>query len=120
MNCKQIAKMQVHKTKSLTDERQQITVEDLIAKYPEGVTITGFDVIVKNDGKSFSVFLFAEDPGAYFYGGVNATAIAEAWARECDGDIDQANAEVAEQKPVFVLTIGKTKKGNKIVEINVK
>lgn len=71
--------------------RTKIGTNDLIALYPDGVTVTEFDFIAKSDGTGYPVFAYAEDPARYFNGGALANKVATKWAAMYDGDIEAAS-----------------------------
>lgn len=71
--------------------RTKIGTNDLIALYPDGITVTEFDFITKGDGTSYPVFAFAEDNARYFNGGALANKVATKWASLYDGDIEAAS-----------------------------
>lgn len=97
--------------------REKITTDELIARYPEGVTITEFDVIGSED-KTYPVFAFAEDPTLYFNGGALAQKIVEAWISLTDGDIDAASSGLKSTGGVkFRLEKQKTKQGGKTITV---
>ena len=55
--------------------RQKVKCKEVIAKYPEGITINAIDFVNMTDKKSkekkdVAVFGFAEDSGKYFFGGI--------------------------------------------------
>lgn len=95
--------------------RTKVTTEYIIANYPNGVTITEFEFIVKGDGTSYPVFAFAEKPEAYFNGGTLAAKIADEWVTMYAGDIDAANEALkSEGGAKFVLSQKKTRTGRTI------
>lgn len=94
--------------------RTKLSTEDVISKYPEGVTINGFDVIHKSDGTSYPVFSIAEDNTVFFNGGSLAQKIVDEWLKEGYGDIDGINAELKKQGAKFILGHGKTKSNKTI------
>ena len=97
--------------------RTKVTTEYVIANYPNGVTITEFDFIVKGDGTSYPVFAFAEKPDAYFNGGALAAKVANNWVSMYDGDIDAASEALkADGGAKFILSKKKTRTGKTITE----
>ena len=71
--------------------RTKIGTNDLIAMFPDGVTVTEFDFIAKSDGTGYPVFAFKEDDTRYFNGGALANKVATKWAAMYDGDVEQAS-----------------------------
>lgn len=99
--------------------REKVTTEHLIEKYPEGVTLTEFDIINVN-GDTFPVFAIAENPAICFFGGKVLTNIASEWAGACGGDIEAASNELKAMGGVKVkMSAGRTKKGNSLTTITV-
>lgn len=97
--------------------RTKVTTEYIISNYPNGVTITEFDFIVKGDGTSYPVFAFAEKPEAYFNGGALAAKVANVWVSMYDGDIDAASEALkAGGGAKFILSKKKTRTGKTITE----
>ena len=94
--------------------RSKMSTEEIIAKYPEGITINGFDVINKADGTSYPVFSIAEDDTVFFNGGSLAQKIVEQWLKEGYGDLEGINAELKKEGAKFVLGKGKTKSNKTI------
>ena len=95
--------------------RTKVTTEYVIANYPNGVTITEFDFIVKGDGTSYPVFAFAEKPDAYFNGGALAAKVANNWVSMYDGDVDAASEALkADGGAKFILSQKKTRTGKTI------
>lgn len=92
--------------------RTKISTEDLINTYPQGISITGFDIIHKADGSQYPVFTFAEDATKFFNGGSLAQKIVDAWLRAGYGDIEGVNAELKQDPAKFIVGKGKTK-GNR-------
>lgn len=103
----------------LMNDREQIKNDDLIKKYPDGVTITKFDVAVIDD-KQFPVFIFKEDPTKFFNGGAILMKIVDEWIKSYDGDIDGASDDLASCGGIKIrLYSDKTKKGNNITRIEI-
>lgn len=95
--------------------RTKISTNDLIAMYPDGVTVTEFDFIAKSDGTGYPVFAFAEDDSRYFNGGALANKVATKWAALYDGDLEAASAALKAAGGVKMkLSLQKTKSGRSI------
>lgn len=82
---------------SVREGRTLITTDELITKYPNGFTITEFDMLQAHDRqtgelKSFPTLAFAEDITKYINGGGAITKIVEEWLRNFDGDIEGCNS----------------------------
>lgn len=83
---------------SLMQDREKISVEEIIAKYPEGITITAFDMIHGAANGDYPVVLFAEDTEKFLMGGgkIFAGIIAD-WLAEFQGDSEKGSSELAAQ-----------------------
>lgn len=97
---------------SVTAGRIKVQIKDVAKQYPDGITITDFDIFskkeVKKDKESgelkeiesrFAVIAFEENSAAYFNGGTMLTKIIKSWASDygySDGlpldDADNAGA----------------------------
>lgn len=99
---------------------EKITTDDLIAKYPDGVTIIAFDFISRSsddesDGDGYPVFNFAEDQTKYFNGGTISSKVATGWINAYAGDIAAASADLGASGGVkFKMGHKKTKTGKNI------
>ena len=75
----------------------KIALNDLIAKYPEYVTITGaftfeFKDKITQKVKVCKCFNYAEDPDKYFYAeSGDLPKIFDGWLQFCNGNIRQSN-----------------------------
>lgn len=83
---------------SLMQGREKISVEEIIAKYPGGITITAFDMIHGSANGDYPVVLFAEDDSKFLMGGgkIFAGIIAD-WLIEFQGDAQKGSSELAAQ-----------------------
>lgn len=96
-------------------DRTKISTEEIIAKYPNGITVTEFDFIAKADGEGYPVFAFAEDPTRYFNGGSLANKVAARWVSMYDGDVYAASTDLKNSGGVKIkLEMRKTKTGRTI------
>ena len=95
--------------------RTKIGTKELIAKYPNGVTVTEFDFIAKSSGDAYPVFAFAEDDTRYFNGGALASKVAQGWANMFDGDVAAASMSLKQNGGCKIrLSEQKTKTGRTI------
>lgn len=105
--------------------REKVTTDDVIKNYPEGVTITQFDIIEMYDEKkkenvAFPVFTIKEDDSVCFFGGCIFTKIVNAWLEQYDGDIAGASLDLQECGGVKVrLSSRKTKAGNNLTSVEI-
>lgn len=98
-------------------DKKKMTIKTLLESYPNGVTLTGFDII---DGKkgAYAVFTIKEDAGVYFNGGSILTKIALSWVEGFNGDITGANAKLLEGGGFPVkLSRSTTRDGNEFTAV---
>lgn len=97
-------------TSALMSGRTKISMDEVITKYPEGVTIIGFDWM-NGDGGRYPVCIFSENENECFFGGKSLTEICEAWydgynnCEDCSADLE------AEGGVKIKFTRAKTKQG---------
>lgn len=99
--------------------REKIKLDKLIETYPEGVTINRFDMIPAKNGDEYPAFTFVENPAQYFNGGKALKAIVYGWLKECDGDIDAANAELAAEPIKIKLSKTKTQNNQDYTKVEI-
>lgn len=103
----------------LMENRTRLTIDDVIKNYPQGVTITGFD-LVQSDDNPYAVVICAEAPDKFFFGGSILTKIVNEWVKSYDGDIDAASSDLGESGGVRMqFSHGRTKKGNSLTLVKV-
>lgn len=103
---------------TLTGGLEKIKLDDLIAAYPDGVAVNGFD-IVNYQGATFPVFTFCEDASRYFSGGMALKNMANRWLEICGGNIEQANAELAKEPVILKMEKVKTKNKRDFTKVSV-
>ena len=91
---------------------EYISLNDLIANYPEGVTVNG--VSIRDTGKGeVPCFTFTEDSTRYAYMVSGDLAlIFESWRNFCNGDIDELNNALQFENVRIRIWKTRTKKGN--------
>lgn len=106
-------------------ERSKISTDELIAKYPDGVTINAFDFLNGKNGK-YVVCAFCENPGLFFNGGKILTEIFESFVDEyrtednTAADAYEACAKAFAAECLKVkLSTGRTKEGNRVTLVEV-
>ena len=100
---------------TLMENRTKISTEELISRYPEGVTITGFDFLTGDNGK-YPVCIFAENENECFFGGSALTDICTSWMDGYELP-EQASADLAAEGGVKVkFEKSKTKKGKTFIK----
>jgi len=111
-----------HKATSLSElmeGRDKIGVDDVMAQYPEGITIIGFDIITSNLN-NYPIIIFAEDKTKYMNGGTILGNICEEWAKAYEGDIDAASKALNAVGGVHVkFSKSRTKSGNNITLVDI-
>ena len=118
MNFKAIAQ-ETTTLSSLMNNRQKMKMEEVIANYPDGVTVMEFDFITTNSG-TFPVCVIKEEPGIFFFGGSVLAKICEAWAGAYGGDIEKASEELCRAGGVKMkFAPGRTKNGNNITTVEI-
>lgn len=103
----------------LQSNREKISTEDLIERFPDGITVNAFDFATVQD-KTFAVVTFLEDNGMYYNGGTVLTKMCLAWAAGFDGDPESASIALGKAGGVKLkFTEAKTKNGNNVTTITV-
>lgn len=104
---------------TLQNNREKITTDDLVAKYPDGITVNAFDFATVQD-KTFAVVTFTEDDTKYYNGGTVLTKMCLAWAAGFDGDPESASVALTKCGGVKLkFSLSKTKNGNNVTTITV-
>ena len=96
---------------SIADGKNQLRTDEVINLYPNGVTITAFDV-VKTEDKEFSILLFKENENAFFYGGTVLTNLCKAWLQMTGLNCAETSVMLADEGGVTVKlskALGKNK-----------
>ena len=108
---------------SLSEIMKDKTKVDVDELYDEEITITGFDFLTSTDKsgetKEFAVCTYAEDPGAFFFGGTIITKICKAWMADYDSPEECSQALAEDGGVVIKMSKGKTKNGNKITNVDI-
>lgn len=115
-----MAKRQTTLSEVMTD-RNKITTEEVIEKYPEGITIVAFDYIQSKKSKGkYPVFNYAEDPTVFCNGGTVLDRIFSDFVAAMDGDVKAASDELRRQGGLQVrLSKGETKSGDELTLVEV-
>ena len=101
---------------SIMDGREPIKTADIIAKYPDGICITG---VAKNtyNGSTYPVFTFAEEPSKYFSGATALSQMVEGMLDEYDGNLAEINADLQKEYLKIKLVKTRTKKGYNFTKV---
>ena len=109
---------------SVREGRERISTEEIISTYPNGITITEFDILTKRNGNefvNFPTFAFAEDVTKYFNGGSSLSKIVNGWLDHFEGDIEACNAALRASGgcKIRLLPMQRTGSGNNFVPVEV-
>lgn len=106
----------------LMQGREKISTDEVIKKYPDGITITDFDFVnMKN--KTFVVLTFKEDETKFLNGGFVLSKVFMEIVEDFDGEVEAAREEYSksENKIIAVLSAGKTRDGkNNITKVYIR
>ena len=105
----------------ILDGRNKITIEDLIAQYPDGVSIDGFSIYqpVNKIYPERPVFSFVEDGTKYFNGGKVLKEMVTAWLDSYDNDRVAINEELKKSPLKVKLEKITLRNGNKFTKVTV-
>ena len=119
-NFKDLAKRQTTLSEVMLD-REKVTTEELMEKYPDGVTIIAFDYITSRKSKGkYPVFNIAEDATVFCNGGTVLDRIFTDFVNAMDGDVKAASDELRRQGGLQVkLSKGETKAGDELTLVEV-
>ena len=103
----------------ILENREKVSVEDIMHDYPTGVTIIDFD-LVSLENTTFPVFAIAENPKVAFFGGTILNKIVAKWLSAYDGDLEECTADLRASGGVKVrLSKGKTKAGQRVILVDI-
>lgn len=119
MNFKELTK-QVLSISEVIENHEKMSTDEIIIKYPQGVTLIRFDLLTNGEGGEYAVFNFKENLMAYFNGGALLTKMAKSWIQACNGDIKEASDQLTISGGLkVVLSRGKSKKGQPVTIVKV-
>lgn len=99
-------------------DREKIDKDLLIATYPDGVTVTGADLVSGENG-IYAVAIFAENPKQYFNGGKALTDIVKEWSVGYE-DCEAMSTDLQASGGVKIkLTKTKTKSGHDFTAVTI-
>ena len=101
---------------SIMDGRESMKTVDIIAKYPDGICITG---IAQNTfgGRTYPVFTFAEEPSRYFCGGKRLSEWTSEIIEKYDGNLVELNDDLKKEYLKIKLVRTKTKNGHDFTNV---
>lgn len=107
------------------NERTKISTDEIIARYPDGVTINGFDFLNGKNGR-YVVCCFTNDPGRYFNGGKILTDIFESFVAEYKTEentfseaLELCQNDFAREQLKVKLSAGRTRDGNRVTLVEI-
>lgn len=108
----------------IMENREKVSTEDIIRDYPDGITITEFDVITTTGDNgmpsTYPVLAFAEDKDKFIYGGKALNDIVTMWLANFDGDVEATSAALKAAGGVKIrLVSAKTKQGRNFTRVEV-
>ena len=90
---------------------EYISLNDIIEKYPEGLTINGAFIRSYED-RQIPCFTFVEDANKYFYAVSGDVArLYENWLNNCENSIDELNENLRYENVKIKIEKKRTKKG---------
>lgn len=91
---------------------EYISLNDLIAEYPEGVTVNGVSIRETEKG-SVTCFTFSENANKYAYAvSGDLKIIFEAWLNDAEGSLEELNNALQAENVKLKIQKVRTKKGN--------
>ena len=97
----------------LMDGREKVDMIDIIADYPDFITIDGVDQIANADGELIPVFTFAEDQKVFAFAGQVLADLFNDWKKDFDTWPELTEALKQEGGCKLRLFRKKTKNGKK-------
>ena len=95
--------------------RTKITMEEIMSKYPEGITIVAFDLINSGNGEQYATCIFKEEKDSFFNAGKVLTNICIDWVKEFNNCEEASQALLSVGGVKFKFNLTKTKKGQTCV-----
>lgn len=100
-------------------DRTKIGTDEIIKFYPDGITLTEFDILSVDDNY-YPVILFAEDQTKFFFGGAVLSKIIASWMKDYAGDVKAASDDLKASGGVKIrMKRSKTKNNRDVVLIDV-
>jgi hypothetical protein len=103
----------------LMEGRTKISMREIIERYPDGVTVTAFDML-GSGADAYPVFIFAEDPTVFAFGGAVMGSIVGAWIQQFGGSVEDASDGLASAGGVrMVFEHSTTKTGRSLTSVRI-
>ena len=123
MNFREMAKKETTLSRVM-ENRDKVSMDEIMNNYPGGVTITEFDFIHSTDKKgnptTYPVCAIKENENICFFGGSVLSKICMAWVDGYNGDVDLTSDELKKSggvKMKFEKTT--TKNGNNLTGVTI-
>lgn len=105
-------------------DREKVSTEDIIKNYPNGITITEFDIVTTPDkdgnNMTYPVLAFKEDETKFLYGGKALMDIVAVWLSHFEGDIESTSSALKAAGGVKIqLEPARTKNGRNFTRVNI-
>lgn len=108
---------------SLSEIMQGRTKKEVDELLDEEITITGFDFLTATDKsgetKDYAVCIYAEEPDCFFFAGTVLTKICKRWVADYESAAEASEALTADGGCTIKMSLGKTKKGNRVVNVEI-
>lgn len=108
----------------IMENRDKLATKDVIANYPDGITITEFDILTttnaNGEAQTYPVIAFNEDATKFIYGGKALMDIVTMWVANFEGDIEATSNALKASGGVKVrMYESTTKAGRNFTQIEV-
>lgn len=108
----------------IMEGREKIKTADVISLYPDGITITEFDMVTTPDNNgvasTYPVLAFSEDDSKFIYGGKAVKDMCTMWLANFDGDVEATSQALKAAGGVKIkMSSQRTKNGNNFTRIDV-
>lgn len=109
---------------TIMEGRDKLNTDEVIKKYPDGITITEFDIVTTPDQNgnpsTYPIIAFAEDNTKFIYGGKAIMDMVTMWLANFEGDVETtSNALKAAGGVKVKMTSAKTKQGRNFTRVDV-
>ena len=108
----------------IMEGREKIKTSDVISLYPDGITITEFDMVTTPDNNgvasTYPVLAFMEDDSKFIYGGKAVKDMCTMWLANFDGDVEATSQALKAAGGVKIkMSSQRTKNGNNFTRVDV-
>lgn len=106
--------------------RTKIKTDEVIEKYPDGITLMKFDIITAPSSKdpnridTYPIFTINEDESVVLFGGKVLYKLAQSWAELYEGNIEEASRDLSAGGGCKIkLVKGITRAGNNVTRVEI-